>query len=79
MGDYARAHKVYTEGCAIKGLDYPEYLLEAWITFENEYGVLADVDFALVKAKRQRKGLEKRRARVRRACSPHLALPLGVH
>ncbi|TNY18454.1 hypothetical protein DMC30DRAFT_53948 [Rhodotorula diobovata] len=63
MGDYARAHKVYTEGCAIKGLDYPEYLLEAWITFENEYGVLADVDFALVKAKRQRKGLEKRRAR----------------
>ncbi|GAA5854941.1 hypothetical protein JCM9279_003579 [Rhodotorula babjevae] len=63
MGDYARAHQVYTQGCAVKGLDYPEFLLEAWLTFENEYGVLADVDFALVKAKRQRKGLEKRRAR----------------
>jgi len=74
MGDYARAHQVYTQGCAVKGLDYPEFLLEAWLTFENEYGVLADVDFALVKAKRQRKGLEKRRARVRH----ELSLRLGV-
>ncbi|GAA6048750.1 hypothetical protein JCM3770_003941 [Rhodotorula araucariae] len=63
MGEYKRAHEIYTKGCAVKGLDFPEYLIEAWITFEHEYGLLADVEFALLKSKRQKKGLERRRMR----------------
>ncbi|BGP52072.1 Splicing factor [Rhodotorula kratochvilovae] len=63
MGDFKRAHEIYTQGCAVKGLDFPEYLIEAWITFEHEYGTLADVEFALLKSKRQKKGLERRRMR----------------
>lgn len=76
MGDYQRAHEVYTKGCSERSLNYPEYLLEAWLTFETEYGNLADLEFALAKSKRQKKGLERKRARVRgislvqlRACS----------
>lgn len=67
MGAYATAHSVYTTGCSERGLDYPEYLLDAWVAFELECGTLADVEFALAKSKRQRKGLERRRARVRPA------------
>ncbi|BGP20599.1 hypothetical protein JCM10213_007133 [Rhodosporidiobolus nylandii] len=63
MGDYKRAHEVYVAGCSAKGLDYPEYLLDAWMTFEQEYGTLSDLEFTITKTKRQRKGLEKRRAR----------------
>ncbi|GJN94155.1 hypothetical protein Rhopal_007229-T1 [Rhodotorula paludigena] len=63
MGAYATAHSVYTAGCSERGLDYPEYLLDAWVAFELECGTLADVEFALAKSKRQRKGLERRRAR----------------
>lgn len=65
MGDYQRAHEVYTKGCSERSLNYPEYLLEAWLTFETEYGNLADLEFALAKSKRQKKGLERKRARVR--------------
>lgn len=64
MGDYQRAHEVYTKGCSERSLNYPEYLLEAWLTFETEYGNLADLEFALTKSKRQKKGLERKRARV---------------
>ncbi|BGP27978.1 Splicing factor [Rhodotorula toruloides] len=63
MGDYQRAHEVYTKGCSERSLNYPEYLLEAWLTFEAEYGNLADLEFALVKSKRQKKGLKRKRAR----------------
>ncbi|BGP66332.1 Splicing factor [Rhodotorula toruloides] len=63
MGDYQRAHEVYTKGCSERSLNYPEYLLEAWLTFETEYGNLADLEFALAKSKRQKKGLERKRAR----------------
>ncbi|GAA5869364.1 hypothetical protein JCM8547_008653 [Rhodosporidiobolus lusitaniae] len=63
MGNYAEAHKIYVSGCSAKGLDYPEYLLDAWMTFETEYGTLSDLEFTIQKTKRQRKGLEKRRAR----------------
>ncbi|GAA5883970.1 hypothetical protein JCM6882_002087 [Rhodosporidiobolus microsporus] len=62
-GDYKRAHETYVAGCSAKGLDYPEYLLDAWMAFEQEYGNLADLEFTIVKTRRQRKGLEKRRAR----------------
>ncbi|GAA6038706.1 hypothetical protein JCM8097_002356 [Rhodosporidiobolus ruineniae] len=63
IGDYKRAHDVYVAGCSAKGLDYPEYLIDAWVGFEQEYGTLADLEFTLQKTKRQKKGLEKRRAR----------------
>ncbi|POY75020.1 hypothetical protein BMF94_1996 [Rhodotorula taiwanensis] len=63
QGDYAKAHEVYSQGCSARGVDYPEYLLDAWVSFETEYGNLADVEFSLVKSKRQRKNLERRRAR----------------
>ncbi|GAA6015137.1 hypothetical protein JCM10207_003614 [Rhodosporidiobolus poonsookiae] len=63
VGDYKRAHEVYVAGCSAKGLDYPEYLIDAWVLFEEEYGNLADLEFTFVKSKRQRKALEKRRAR----------------
>ncbi|GAA5875208.1 hypothetical protein JCM3774_004169 [Rhodotorula dairenensis] len=62
-GQYQKAHEVYSQGCSAKGLDYPEYLLEAWVLFETEYGSLSDLEYTLVKSKRQRKGLERRRAR----------------
>lgn len=64
VGQYQKAHEVYSEGCSAKGLDYPEYLIEAWVLFETEYGNLADLEYTLVRSKRQRKGLERRRARV---------------
>ncbi|GAA5954263.1 hypothetical protein JCM8115_003354 [Rhodotorula mucilaginosa] len=63
VGQYQKAHEVYSEGCSAKGLDYPEYLIEAWVLFETEYGNLADLEYTLVRSKRQRKGLERRRAR----------------
>ncbi|GAA5836247.1 hypothetical protein JCM11251_001440 [Rhodosporidiobolus azoricus] len=62
-GNYQSAHEIYVAGCSAKGLDYPEYLLDAWMSFEEEYGNLADLEFTITKTKRQRKGLEKRRAR----------------
>ncbi|GAA5825178.1 hypothetical protein JCM5353_002251 [Sporobolomyces roseus] len=62
-GRYQHAHEVYVQGCSARGLDYPEYLLEPWLTFERECGTAEDLQFALVKVKRSRKGLEKRRAR----------------
>ncbi|GAA6059133.1 hypothetical protein JCM10212_003880 [Sporobolomyces blumeae] len=62
-GRYDKAHEVYVQGCSARGLDYPEYLLEPWLTFEQEYGTFDDLHFAMIKAKRQKKGLEKRRAR----------------
>ncbi|GAA5982729.1 hypothetical protein JCM10908_006763 [Rhodotorula pacifica] len=79
-GQYQKAHEVYSQGCSAKGLDYPEYLLEAWVLFETEYGNLADLEYTLVKSKRQRKGLERRRAReaadaARKAASNPTSVP----
>ncbi|GAA6026461.1 hypothetical protein JCM8202_005309 [Rhodotorula sphaerocarpa] len=62
-GDYRKAHEVYSEGCSSRGIDYPEYLIDAWVSFETEYGTLPDVEYTLTKSKRQRKGLERRRAK----------------
>ncbi|GAA5897738.1 hypothetical protein JCM5296_000867 [Sporobolomyces johnsonii] len=62
VGNYKRAHDVYVQGCSARGLDYPEYLIEAWMTFENECGTFDDLQFAMIKSKRQKKGLERRRA-----------------
>lgn len=64
MGNLKRAHEIYVKGCSSKGLDYPEYLLEAWLAFEKQNGNLADLEFAMTKIKRQKKGLEKKRYRV---------------
>ncbi|GAA5845158.1 hypothetical protein JCM3766R1_002090 [Sporobolomyces carnicolor] len=62
-GRYKKAHDVYRQGCAARGLDYPEYLLEPWLNFERECGTAEDLQFALAKVKSLRKNLEKRRAR----------------
>lgn len=64
MGNLLRAHEIYVKGCSAKGLDYPEYLLEAWLTFEKQNGNLADLEFSMTKIKRQKKGLERKRYRV---------------
>lgn len=61
--NFVLAHDVYTRGCSQRGLDYPEYLLEAWLSFEKQHGSLADLEAATMKIKRQKKGLEKKRAR----------------
>ncbi|GAA5974409.1 hypothetical protein JCM21900_003545, partial [Sporobolomyces salmonicolor] len=62
VGNYKRAHDVYVQGCSARGLDYPEYLIDAWMAFENECGTFDDLQFAIIKSKRQKKGLERRRA-----------------
>lgn len=64
IGNFKKAHEVYLEGCSARFLDYPEYLLEAWLTFEHQNGTLADLEFTIAKVKRQRRGLEARRRRV---------------
>ncbi|KAK4054023.1 Splicing factor [Microbotryomycetes sp. JL221] len=58
-----RAHEIYSKGCSAKGLDYPEYLLEAWLTFEKQNGNLADLEYSMNRIKRQKKGLERKRYR----------------
>lgn len=63
-GNLKEAHEVYVKGCSVRFLDYPEYLLEAWLSFEHQNGTLADLEFAITKVKRQRKGLEAKRYRV---------------
>lgn len=68
-GDFVKAHEVYVKGCSAKFLDYPEYLLAMWEQFEKTHGTLADLEFAVVKIRRQRKGLERKRFRVRLALS----------
>lgn len=72
MGNLKTAHEIYVKGCSAKGLDYPEYLLEAWLAFEKQNGNLADLEFATAKIKRQKAGLERKRYRVRRCSSPSL-------
>ncbi|GAA6013848.1 hypothetical protein JCM11491_000444 [Sporobolomyces phaffii] len=62
-GRYDRAHQVYLAASAARGVDYPEYLLEPWLNFEQECGTNEDLQFAIVKVKRSRKNLERRRAR----------------
>ncbi|KAK4048669.1 Splicing factor [Microbotryomycetes sp. JL201] len=58
-----RAHEIYSKGCSQRGLDYPEYLLEAWLTFEKQNGNLADLEYSMKRISRQRKGLERKRYR----------------
>ncbi|KAM0789923.1 hypothetical protein ACM66B_006763 [Microbotryomycetes sp. NB124-2] len=58
-----RAHEVYSKGCSQRGLDYPEYLLDAWLSFEKQNGNLADLEYSMKRISRQRKGLERKRYR----------------
>ncbi|KAI5481378.1 pre-mrna splicing factor 24 [Pseudohyphozyma bogoriensis] len=62
-GDLKSAHKVYQTGCTQKSLDYPEYLLEAWLAFEKHSGTLDDLEYTVRKVGRQKKGLEAKRMR----------------
>lgn len=64
-GNFKAAHEVYVKGCSAKGLDYPDYLLEMWLAFEHQNGTLSDLEFTITKVKRQRRGLEAKRIRVR--------------
>ena len=65
-GNIQKAHETYVKGCSARGLDYPDYLLEAWLAFEKQNGNLADLEFSMNKIKRQKKGLQRKRLRVRR-------------
>lgn len=59
---------MYSEACIVKGLDYPEYLLEAWLNFEKQNGTLPDLERAIVQIRKQKKGVENRRMRVGSIC-----------
>jgi len=62
-GDLTRAREYYKKSSNIK-LDYPEYLLEAWLTFEHHFGTLDDVEYAISKVNNLMKGINARRKRV---------------
>lgn len=62
MGRVKDAHQTYTAAIG-QFLDYPEAILDAWVTFENQNGTLADLEYTLAKAARVQKGIDKRRAR----------------
>ncbi|KAM0751866.1 hypothetical protein T439DRAFT_325059 [Meredithblackwellia eburnea MCA 4105] len=62
-GSAEKAHEIYKNGCSVKGLDYPEYLLEAWITFVKQNGTFDDMEYTIARVKKQKKGLEAKRAR----------------
>jgi len=61
-GDLTRAREYYKKSSNIK-LDYPEYLLEAWLTFEHHFGTLDDVEYAISKVNNLMKGINARRKR----------------
>jgi hypothetical protein len=62
-GDLTRAREYYKKSSNIK-LDYPEYLLEAWLTFEHHFGGLDDLEYAISKVNNLMKGISARRKRV---------------
>ncbi|EGG01898.1 uncharacterized protein MELLADRAFT_91734 [Melampsora larici-populina 98AG31] len=61
-GDLKRAREYYKKAANSK-LDYPEYLLQAWITFEHHYGSLEDLEYAVTKTNNLMKGIAARRKR----------------
>ncbi|KAH9820103.1 hypothetical protein DFH28DRAFT_1052402 [Melampsora americana] len=61
-GDLKRAREYYKKAANSK-LDYPEYLLQAWITFEHHYGSLEDLEYATTKTNNLMKGIAARRKR----------------
>lgn len=61
-GDLKRAREYYKKAANSK-LDYPEYLLQAWITFEHHYGSLEDLEYAVTKTNNLMKGITARRKR----------------
>ncbi|OAV99972.1 hypothetical protein PTTG_09000 [Puccinia triticina 1-1 BBBD Race 1] len=61
-GDLTRAREYYKKSSNIK-LDYPEYLLEAWLTFEHHFGALDDLEYAISKVNNIMKGISARRKR----------------
>ncbi|KAL8280474.1 hypothetical protein RQP46_007122 [Phenoliferia psychrophenolica] len=63
LGSPQKAFEIYKEGCSQKGLDYPEYLLEAWLVFVRQNGSFGDFEYTLARIKKQKKGLEGKRAR----------------
>lgn len=64
LGSPQKAFEIYKDGCSQKGLDYPEYLLEAWLVFVRQNGAFGDFEYTLQRVKKQKKGLEGKRARV---------------
>lgn len=49
----------------MKNLDWPEPIWEAWISFENTYGSVQEIEECLDRVERARNQVNKRRARVR--------------
>ncbi|MBW0463715.1 hypothetical protein O181_003430 [Austropuccinia psidii MF-1] len=61
-GDLIRARDYYKKAANIK-LDYPECLLQAWLSFEHHFGNLEDIEYAISKVNNIMKGIHARRKR----------------
>lgn len=61
-GNFTRAREYYKKASNIK-LDYPEYLLEAWLMFEHHFGTLDDLEYTISKVNNIMKGINARRRR----------------
>lgn len=83
--DHARA--LYADGAA-RRLDYPEYLLDAWLTFEHQYGDLQSIEEAMerirkymgaITIRRQKEYAEAQAAAAAQAAeAPSTAAPMDV-
>jgi hypothetical protein len=61
--DIEAARDVYLQ--AVKNrFDYPEYLFDAWTTFEHQHGSLEEVEHAEAEVQKQMRGINSRRARL---------------
>ncbi|KNE89422.1 hypothetical protein PSTG_17121 [Puccinia striiformis f. sp. tritici PST-78] len=76
-GELTRAREYYKKASNIK-LDYPEYLLEAWITFEHHFGTLDDLEYAISKVNNIMKGISSRRKREAEQSSTALVQPISL-
>ncbi|KAI7946357.1 hypothetical protein MJO29_010884 [Puccinia striiformis f. sp. tritici] len=76
-GELTRAREYYKKSSNIK-LDYPEYLLEAWITFEHHFGTLDDLEYTISKVNNIMKGISSRRKREAEQSSTALVQPISL-
>ena len=60
---YEDARKLYKD-ISMKNLDWPEAIWEAWISFENTFGSVQEIDECLDRVERAQTQVNKRRAKV---------------
>ena len=66
---YDEARKIYRD-ISMKNLDWPEAVWEAWVSFEQLYGTLEQIEDALDRVQRAQTQVNARRAKVRRIHHP---------